>query len=96
MSRCKEAPMLKNYNDHPTVLSSVTGETIRGVFVKEDGTILLILSGGDALAFSGEATYWKEGREDVERIIRTRQAQVERLLAELKNLVVVEPCLTGS
>ena len=76
------------------VFQYLVGETIKAAFMGEDGKIYIVVGSGPALVFGGPGggpSYWVDQAESVKRVIDERRAQIERRVAELRDLGGVEP-----
>lgn len=85
--------MLTDYKgpaNHPEVLKYLVGETIKGAFKDREGKIWIVLGSGAAMVLGtrggGAPVYWSESPADVEIIVAERRAEIERYVAELRNL----------
>lgn len=83
--------MIKDYkgpSNSSEILAHLVEETIQGAFQSDEGYTYLVLSSGDALVFAN-ASYWKESQKDVERVVRKRQAQIQRQVNELGRMTAL-------
>ena len=76
------------------VLQYLLGETITAAFQDDVGAIVLVLGSGDAIVFGtrggGSPVYWPEREPDVQARIARRREEIQRKLAELRNLPGVD------
>ena len=80
--------MLNGPSNSDELLQSLTGQTIRGVFRgPKENDIYLVLDGGEAICFSGETTFWKAERAEVQLLVQERTRIIRELIQELDALV---------
>ena len=88
--------MLTEYKgpaNNPDLFQHLVGEKITAAF-QTRSQVYLVLESGEAIVF-GHASYWREDKEHVDRVVSERGTQIRSHIAELRGLEKEHPYRCG-